>query len=63
MAATEREDFVAAVRAFDRVLISGNYLIPLFYAPDDWWALQSRVKHPAALSLYGPEPSTWWIEE
>ena len=52
-----------AVRALDRVLISGFYLIPLFYAPEDWWALWSRVKHPEALSLYGAEPTTWWIEE
>ena len=49
--------------AFDRVLISGFYMIPLFYAPEDWWALQSRVKHPAQGSLYGPEPTTWWVEE
>ena len=63
LGATEREDFVTAVRVFDRVLISGNYLVPLFYAPEDWWALQSRVKHPKALSLYGAEPTTWWIEE
>ena len=63
LSATDREAFVTAVRAFDRVLISGQYLIPLFYAPDDWWALWSRVKHPEAVSLYGPEPTTWWIEE
>lgn len=63
LSAKDRESFVAAVRAFDRVLISGSYLIPLFYAPEDWWALSSRVKHPDALSLYGPEPTTWWIEE
>lgn len=61
--AGDREAFVTAVRALDRVLISGHYLIPLFYAPDDWWALWARVKHPDALSLYGAEPTTWWIEE
>jgi peptide/nickel transport system substrate-binding protein len=63
LASTDRETFVTAVRALDRVLISGHYLIPLFYPPEDWWALWSRVKHPEALSLYGAEPTTWWIEE
>jgi peptide/nickel transport system substrate-binding protein len=63
LAAEGREDFVTAVRALDRVLISGFYLIPLFHAPQDWWALWSRVKHPETLSLYGAEPTTWWIEE
>jgi peptide/nickel transport system substrate-binding protein len=63
LGATGQDDFVTAVRAFDRVLISGFYMIPLFYAPEDWWALSSRVKHPAEGSLYGAEPTTWWIEE
>jgi peptide/nickel transport system substrate-binding protein len=63
LAATAQDDFVTAVRALDRVLMAGDYLIPLFYAPEDWWALQSRIKHPAEGSLYGPEPTTWWVEE
>ena len=36
LAAQSREDFVAAVRALDRVLISGFYVVPLFHAPDEW---------------------------
>src|SRR5262249_49983280 len=34
--AQDRGDFVAAVRALDRVLISGFYVIPLFYLPAQW---------------------------
>jgi peptide/nickel transport system substrate-binding protein len=60
LAATERDDFVAAVRALDRVLISGSYLVPLFHAPKDWWARWARIGRPETLSLYGPEPTTWW---
>jgi len=63
LGATGQDDFVTAVRAFDRVLISGFYMIPLFYATEDWCALSSRVKHPAEGSLYGAEPTTWRIEE
>jgi peptide/nickel transport system substrate-binding protein len=62
LAAEDREDFVTAVRALDRVLISGHYLIPLFHSPEDWWAVWTRVKHPEKPSLYGPEPTTWWTE-
>ena len=36
--ARERDDFVDAVRALDRVLISGCYVVPLFYLPQQWVA-------------------------
>ena len=36
--AREQPDFVAAVRALDRVLISGCYVVPLFYLPEQWVA-------------------------
>jgi peptide/nickel transport system substrate-binding protein len=60
LAARTQEDFVTAVRAYDRVLISGHYVIPLFYAPDEWIAYWKRVRHPERESLYGVVPSTWW---
>ncbi len=46
LAATERQDFVAAVRALDRALISGSYLVPLFHAPKDWWAMLGAHRPP-----------------
>ena len=62
--AESREDFVAAVRALDRVLISGFYLVPLFHAPEQWVARWSHLKIPEARgSLYGAEPTTWWSED
>jgi peptide/nickel transport system substrate-binding protein len=63
IAAKSKEDFVAAARALDRVLISGFYVLPLFHADQDWTARWTRVEHPAKSSLYGGEPTTWWIEE
>jgi len=36
--AQDRANFVAAVRALDRVLISGSYVVPLFHLPDQWVA-------------------------
>ena len=60
--ARERSDFVAAVRALDRLLISGCYVVPLFYLPEQWVARWSFVAHPAHTSLYGYLPETWWYQ-
>jgi len=63
LAAETREEFVAAVRAMDRVLLSGAYMIPLFHQPEQWLALWQQVKVPEETSLYGYRSGTWWIEE
>lgn len=60
LAAETREEFVTAVRALDRVLISGFYMLPLFHSPEEWWARWTRIQRPEALALTGPEPTTWW---
>ena len=60
--AESRKDFVSAVRALDRVLISGFYVIPLFHLPAQWIARWSTIRRPAATSLYGYLPETWWHE-
>ena len=46
--ARERADFVAAVRALDRVLISGRYVVPLFYLPQQWVARWTYVRASGA---------------
>ena len=58
--ARERAELVAAVRALDRVLISGSYTVPLFHLPEQWIARWTTIAHPAATSLMGPVPETWW---
>ncbi len=60
--AENRKDFVAAVRALDRTLISGFYVIPLFHLPAQWIARWSTIRRPAVTSLYGYLPETWWRE-
>jgi len=60
--AEDRSDFVAAVRALDRVLISGFNVIPLFYLPAQWIARWTTIGRPAVTSLYGYLPETWWRE-
>ena len=61
--ARARPDFVAAVRALDRVLISGFYTIPLFHLPDQWLARWTRIRRPQTTPLYGYLPETWWSEQ
>jgi peptide/nickel transport system substrate-binding protein len=65
LAAESREDFVAAVRALDRVLISGFYIVPLFYSPNQWIAYSAKLGRPELTPLFGVSANleylqTWW---
>jgi peptide/nickel transport system substrate-binding protein len=63
LGARERSEFVSAVRALDRVLISGFYVVPLFHAPEQWVARWSHIEHPSTVSLSGYLPETWWRKQ
>ncbi|WP_436202428.1 extracellular solute-binding protein [Astrobacterium formosum] len=56
----ERSDFVAAVRALDRLLISGQYVVPLFHVPAQWVARWTHIERPSVTSVSGFLPETWW---
>lgn len=58
--AHSRRDLVAAVRALDRVLISGFYVVPLYHLPEQWIARSGAIGRPDVTSLYGPIVETWW---
>jgi peptide/nickel transport system substrate-binding protein len=58
--ARERPAFVSAVRALDRILMSGFYAIPLFNVQEQWIARWNRVERPAKAALTGYLPETWW---
>jgi peptide/nickel transport system substrate-binding protein len=58
--ARSAEDFTAAVRALDRVLISGDYVIPLFYLPKVWVAHWHYLHFPDRQPLGGFDLDTWW---
>jgi peptide/nickel transport system substrate-binding protein len=63
LAADTNEDFVAAVRALDRLLISGFYIVPLYYAPEQWIAYSAKLGRPDKTPLFGVELSSWWRRE
>ena len=58
--AKSREDFVSAVRSLDRVLLSGFYVVPLFYVSDQWLAHDSDLKRPDRTPLFGSTVDLWW---
>lgn len=58
-----KEEFVTAVRAYDRLLISGAYVVPLYYQPDQWVGRWARIARPEVTPIYGYQLPTWWREE
>lgn len=58
--ARDRADFVSAVRALDRVLMSGCYAIPLYNVQEQWIARWNRIEQPVVTALTGYLPETWW---
>jgi peptide/nickel transport system substrate-binding protein len=57
-----QQSFVSAVRALDRVLLSGDYVIPLFHLPRQWIAHWRELKRPETTPLYGYQIDTWWVD-
>ncbi|WP_114945612.1 extracellular solute-binding protein [Microvirga calopogonii] len=58
--AKSREDFVSSVRALDRALLSGFYVVPLFYLKDQWLAHKADLRRPDRTPLMGTNIDTWW---
>ncbi len=58
------DELIAAVRALDRVLTSGRYVIPVSYSPISRLAHSSDLHYPDYIPLYGDWPGflpeTWW---
>lgn len=58
--ARARDDYVAAVRVLDRLLISGNYMVPLQHNSEQWIAHWNYLEHPEKTPIYGYQLPTWW---
>ena len=63
----DRDDYISAVRALDRILISGRYVVPIWYSPYSMLAHDSNFKYPSYLPAYGDWinflPDVWWFEK
>jgi peptide/nickel transport system substrate-binding protein len=62
VSARGKEDFVTAVRALDRVLMSRYYVIPLYHIAQQWMAHRKNLAHPSVTPLYGYALPAWWDE-
>jgi len=60
MNARTQEDFQAAVRAYDRLLVAGHYVVPLYHLGEQWVAHWKRIARPEQVPLYGYQLPTWW---
>jgi len=58
--ARTKTEFVTAVRAYDRLLISGDYVLPLYHTDKQWVARRSHIERPDKTALYGYRSETWW---
>ncbi|MEI7599232.1 MAG: extracellular solute-binding protein [Aestuariivirga sp.] len=58
--AKTREEFVAAVHAEDRLLVSGFYMVPFFDAGGQWVARWNTTGRPETQPLPGFEATTLW---
>jgi peptide/nickel transport system substrate-binding protein len=66
LAAETQDAATAAIRALDRVLTSGRYVIPFWYSDISRLAHRAELRHPATIPLYGDWtgflPDVWWAE-
>jgi len=62
-----QEDFVAAVKALDRTLTAGRYVLPIYQWNISRIAHAKELKYPDTLPIFGDwpgwQPDVWWYEE
>ena len=62
-----QDDFVAAVKALDRTLTAGRYVIPIYQWNISRLAHAKELKFPDELPIFGDwpgwQPDVWWYEE
>jgi peptide/nickel transport system substrate-binding protein len=58
--ARDKEDYVAAVRALDRLLISGAYMVPMQHNTEQSVAYWTYLAHPDKTPIFGFQLPTWW---
>lgn len=61
--ADKKDDYIAAVKALDRVLLNEYYLIPQWYSPHNRVAFRNKFEYPRTGSKVGFQPYSWWLKE
>ena len=63
VSAQTKDDYAAHVRALDRVLLDGHYMIMQWYSPYQRIAYRNRFDYRKTDLRVGFQPDTWWIKE
>jgi ABC-type oligopeptide transport system substrate-binding subunit len=56
-----RDDLVTRMRALDRALLAGHYMIPLHYPGVDFVARRAQIRRPDVTPIYGMVLESWWL--
>ena len=62
ISAKNKEEYLTAIKALDRVIMFNHYLIPHWYSPHDRVAYRKGFKRPQTDIAAGVNPYTWWKE-
>jgi peptide/nickel transport system substrate-binding protein len=63
LAVRGQQEFTSTVRTLDRLLISGHYMVPIYYQPEQWVAHWAHLQHPDKTSLVGNQLNSWWSDK
>ena len=62
-----QDDYVAAVRALDRVLTAQRYVVPFWHNPVSRIAHSAELRFPDVIPIYGDwigwQPDVWWVQQ
>lgn len=61
--AEKKDDYIANVKALDRVMLDEQYIIPQWYSPARRVAYWDKFEHPQTNLKVGFQPYTWWMKE
>ncbi|MDC0349125.1 extracellular solute-binding protein [Alphaproteobacteria bacterium] len=56
----DRQTLVANVKVLDRILMVGNYVLPLFHLTKDMIAYKSKLSHPDIEPVMESRIESWW---
>ena len=66
LTAGSQEDFRSAVKALDRLLTAGRYVIPFWHTPYSRLAHSNEIAFPEYIPMYGDWsgflPDTWYVK-
>lgn len=67
LSAPDQEGFRSAVKALDRVLTTGRYVVPFWHSPVARMAHRKELRFQRPVAMYGDflgfQPDVWWWED